>query len=176
MGHLIGPPKEKSIREQSDAAYAEKTGSAPAEAPVKPSFAKPKRAPVWKSGASTTPEVAQEPLLPAASAASKNTLTPSDLQALQAALNKSVTASVRESLQASLHAELADVKRQLRSSEENAAIRRKQDEGRHQALLLQLESAKDGLGEAQESRLAAPISHDNRTKVGFAGPYAPIPV
>ena len=139
---------------------ADATGSAPGEAPplAKLGTGKPpkQRAIVWKSSGPANPVPAATAAAAAAATlpSGAGVLTAADLSALQATLNKSVTASVRESLQASLHSELAEVKRALRSAEELAAVRRKQDEGRHQALLLQLDVAKDGAQEAQANAVA----------------------
>jgi hypothetical protein len=137
LGHLAHLADETQHRQAVD-----ETGAPPGEAALPP--AKNKRAAVWKSSGPAAAPAVQ-------ASAGLGTLTPADLAALQAMLNKSITSSVRESLQSSMHAELSEVKRALKSAEEVAAVRRKQDEVKHQALLLQLESASEAVQESQGS-------------------------
>ena len=152
IGTLKAFTNESSLQEEARQAYEEqkrekKAGRNTAQpevaaAPASPTaptgeakspFPKPKRAAVWKSSSSAAP-TADPP-----SAA----LTGTDISAMQASLQKAVAGSVRESLQATLHAELAEVKRQLRVAEDTAALDRKHAETRHSTLLLRLETNKE---------------------------------
>ena len=125
------PPLEKGWLGGDKSKEPEATGQAPSAAP-----ALKKRPVVWKSPGSSDASGGEPKPAP---------LVATDLASLEASLKaqipRTVEASVKESLQTSLHAELADVKRSLRTAEEHAGIERSAAHNRHGALLKSVEAS-----------------------------------
>ena len=125
------PPLEKRWLGGDKSKEPEATGQAPSAAP-----ALKKRPIVWKSPGSSDASGGEPKPAP---------LVATDIASLEASLKaqipRTVEASVKESLQTSLHAELADVKRSLRTAEEHAGIERSAAHNRHGALLKSVEAS-----------------------------------